>query len=368
MKFGIFLQHYFPYGGLQRDAVRLAKAALEEGDTPVLIVSTWEGPKPNGIQIVELRAGGKSNHAKARNFAKACEDTYAKYNLDTAICFSRVPGTPFHFCGDPCYKERFVRTKPQFLKFLPRYRYLLEAENALFGETSNTHVFYLAESETPAYKKYYPLEESRFTLLPPWLKRPKHFDSSLTELKSRQCSELGIPVDSELLLFVGSDFHRKGLDRAIEALAGMKSRPNLHLVACGQDNPQKFEALAKELNIAERVHIIGPRDDIPEWMAISDLLIHPARQETAGMVLLEALTYKLPVLCTENCGYAAAVEEAGCSPVPHNISTNNLSIHISMRVPASQETSDRIEAWLSTHANFKTANSILDLMRLSSPS
>ena len=362
MKFGIFLQHYFPYGGLQRDAVRLAEAAAQAGDTPVMIVSTWEGPKPAGFQIIELASGGSSNHRKAERFANDCQSMYQQEQLDTAICFSRVPGTPFHFCGDPCFKEKFTRTKANFNKLLPRYRFLLKNEEDLFGSESRTHIFYLAASEIPAYRDFYPLDESRYTLLPPWLKRPKQFDQSKGHIKDVLTDELGIADDSTLLLFVGSDFQRKGLDRAIDALAELKDS-STHLVACGKCSPDAYLHQAKQLGIEKQVHILGPRDDISEWMFISDLLVHPARQETAGMVLLEALTYGLPVLCTENCGYAAIVKETGCASINSGASSSDISNKVQTFIKSTRSLCSSIQEWTQLTNRYTTAEIIMTQLR-----
>jgi len=362
MKFGIFLQHYFPYGGLQRDAVRLAKAAVEKGDTPLIVVSTWEGPRFDEFQIIELNSGGTSNHSKAERFASDCQAVYQQEHLDTAICFSRVPNTPFHFCGDPCFQEKFVRTKASFNKLLPRYRFFLKNEEELFGAQSTTHIFYLAESEIPAYTDVYSLVESRYTLLPPWLKPPKKFSQSKGELKKKLTNELGIAHDATLLLFVGSDFRRKGLDRAIEALSELKNNA-VHLVACGDSSPEAPYKQSQKLGLEKHVHILGPRDDIPEWMFSSDLLIHPARQETAGMVLIEALTYGLPVLCTENCGYSQTVNEAGCSPLASLAEPKDIAGAIRLKLEENQYLAESIKKWVNQENRYATAQIILNKMK-----
>jgi UDP-glucose:(heptosyl)LPS alpha-1,3-glucosyltransferase len=36
------------------------------------------------------------------------------------------------------------------------------------------------------------------------------------------------------------------------------------------------------------VHFLGGRGDVPEWLLASDVLVHPAYSESAGMILLEA--------------------------------------------------------------------------------
>jgi len=362
MKLAIFLQHYFPYGGLQRDAVRLAQAALDTGDTPHLIVSTWDGPKPKGFDITELNSGGQSNHRKSANFARDCQQLLKSGDFDTSICFSRVPGSAFQFCGDPCFADRFKRTKPSILRWLPRYKYLLEQEAAIFDGKSSTHLFFLAESEIPAYKDHYDMAPSKITVLPPWLKKPEIFNSSRTVIKQEVLELLKLPKESELLLFVGSDFHRKGLDRAIKALASIQKK-NFHLVVCGQCKSDAFETISTQLEISEQVHFLGPRDDIPRLMPSASFLIHPARQETAGMVLLEALTYGLPVLCTENCGYSTHVHEAGCPLLSSNPSTEEISKTILSILPQIEDLHHKTLAWSSKPERYNTAELLLRTMR-----
>jgi len=362
MKFGIFLQHYFPYGGLQRDAVRLAEAAAQAGDTPVMIVSTWEGPKPAGFQIIELASGGSSNHRKAERFANDCQSMYQQEQLDTAICFSRVPGTPFHFCGDSCYKDRFLATKNLICKFLPRYKYLLENEQLLFGSLSSTHIFFLAASEIPAYQKLYSPAESKFTLLPPWIDTPPQQKLSKQELKAQLLKQLQLPTDSILLLFVGSNFHLKGLDIIIESLAHIENK-RVSLIACGQDSPTEYLKLAEQHKVSGRVRIPGPSDNIADWMRSADLLVHPARLEAAGMVLVEALANELPVICSSNCGYSAVVENAGNIIIRPKSSPQELSQSILKALDKLPKLKKNIQEWSQSTAHTNTAEVILTKIR-----
>jgi UDP-glucose:(heptosyl)LPS alpha-1,3-glucosyltransferase len=58
------------------------------------------------------------------------------------------------------------------------------------------------------------------------------------------------------------------------------------------------------------VQVLGGRDDIPQLMQACDWLVHPARRELAGHVLLEAMACGLPVITTEVCGYAPHIAKA----------------------------------------------------------
>ena len=48
------------------------------------------------------------------------------------------------------------------------------------------------------------------------------------------------------------------------------------------------------------------------------LLVHPARKEAGGLVLLEALSQGLPVIASEECGYAQYVAEAKAGEIVPN--------------------------------------------------
>src|SRR5690606_19153019 len=117
--------------------------------------------------------------------------------------------------------------------------------------------------------------------------------------------------DAWVMLMVGSDFRRKGLARSIRALAALphKLRQRAHLWVAGQDNPRRFLKLAQALGVAERVIILGARDDVPQLLWAADVFLHPAHSEAAGAVLLEAMIAGLPVITTEVCGYAHYVKQ-----------------------------------------------------------
>ena len=68
------------------------------------------------------------------------------------------------------------------------------------------------------------------------------------------------------------------------------------------------------------------RDDIPRFLMGADLLVHPAYVENTGTVLLEAMVAGLPVVATDNCGYAPYIEEAQAGrliPSPYQQETFN---------------------------------------------
>jgi len=85
----------------------------------------------------------------------------------------------------------------------------------------------------------------------------------------------------------------------------------------------------QRLGIADIVSLFPGRDDIPRFLQGADLLLHPARHENTGTIIVEAIVAGLPVLTTATCGYAFHVEaaEAGrvvASPFRQSVLDNTL--------------------------------------------
>jgi UDP-glucose:(heptosyl)LPS alpha-1,3-glucosyltransferase len=57
--------------------------------------------------------------------------------------------------------------------------------------------------------------------------------------------------------------------------------------------------------------IFSGRDDVPRFLLGADIMLHPAYLESGGIVLLEALVAGLPVIATDNCGFAPFIDKAG---------------------------------------------------------
>ena len=115
----------------------------------------------------------------------------------------------------------------------------------------------------------------------------------------------GIPADCPVVLYVGQIGMRKGIDVLVESFnLLLETVPKAHLLIVGQRHSQKQEAIDYERdalqasNKSGQVHWLGRRSDVPELMAASDVLLHPARQEPLGRVLLEAAASGLPIVTT----------------------------------------------------------------------
>jgi glycosyltransferase involved in cell wall biosynthesis len=89
------------------------------------------------------------------------------------------------------------------------------------------------------------------------------------------------------------------LIRAMARLRDQGLASELWLIGEGSHRPQ-LEALIAELQLEDRVHLLGSRRDIPELLAQLDLFVFSARpDEGFGIALAEAMAAGVPIVATD---------------------------------------------------------------------
>ena len=317
MKLAFCLFKYFPYSGLARDFLRILKECRIRGHELHVYVSEWEGDHPEGIKINVLSVLPLANHTQNASFYNQFKHKVANIDFDAIIGFNKMPGLDMYYGADYCYIARAVPRYGPLYRLTPRYYNFYSFERAVFDVRSSTTILSLSEREKGVYQQHYGTPENRFELLPPTLDIGRKLDRDPVIVRQEKRKELGIVKNENLLLFIGSGFKTKGLDRAITALASLPKdiKDNTRLLVVGQDSESNFMRLAAKLELSDRVSFMGGRDDILEIMTAGDLLIHPAYNETAGTVLIEAIAAGLPVLATDVCGFAPHIIKANAGMV-----------------------------------------------------
>ncbi len=125
--------------------------------------------------------------------------------------------------------------------------------------------------------------------------------------------ELGISPQTPLIGTIGQIGLRKGQDILLQAARLIADRaPTAQYLIVGQRCSEKDESLCFERrlheelgeNLVGRVHFLGVRNDIEQLLNELTLLVHPARQEPLGRVLLEAAASGCAIVATDVGGTA----------------------------------------------------------------
>ncbi|MAZ87940.1 MAG: glucosyltransferase I RfaG [Cellvibrionaceae bacterium] len=309
---GFCLYKYFPFGGLQRDLVRIAESCHKRGARIRVYTFAWQGELPDWIELCLVPKKGWSSQSKNRHFTQWINEHRQTHPIDLLIGFNKMPGLDVYYAADGCYEARVTELYGDFYRLGGRYKHFSRYERDVFSSQSATQVLMISQLQIPIFKRFYQTPDERLHLLPPGIARDRIAPPNSVELRREFRREFGIADDEYLLLMVGSGFKTKGVDRALDALAALpaKQRNKTLLYVIGQDNPRGILKQAKRLGVEAQFQVFSGRDDIPRFMQGADLLIHPARHENTGTVLIEALVAGLPVLVTDVCGYAHYVKDA----------------------------------------------------------
>ena len=316
MRLAFALYKYFPYGGLARDFVRIANICLKRGYSLDVYVMEWHGKHVPEYKTQVLACKGWSNHAKVADFHQQFAEKLAQESYDVVIGFNKIPNLDVYYAADPCYIDRFS-DKSSFNKLNPRYRFYAGVEEAVFGLNSSTVCLMISDVQTELFKMHYHTPNDRLVMLPPGIdanrRRPLNADSRRAAFRR----QLEISEQDFIVLVVGTGFKTKGVDRAISALTSLPDQlaSKTHLLVVGEDDLPSYERLANEQGVGERVHLMGGRSDVPDFLLSADILLHPARKENTGTVILEAMVAGLPMLVTDVCGYAKYVAQSGAGVV-----------------------------------------------------
>lgn len=113
----------------------------------------------------------------------------------------------------------------------------------------------------------------------------------------------GFLPDDLVVLFVGSEFRRKGLDGLIRALG-----PGMRLLVVGRgDDLAYHHGLVKQCGLEEQVRFVGLASEMFSYYAAADVVVLPSRSEAFGMSILEGMACGLPVIVSTNSGVASLI-------------------------------------------------------------
>lgn len=132
MKIAFCLYKYFPFGGLQRDFLRIALECQARGHQIRVYTMSWEGDRPVGFEIILVPIQGSTNHRRNMEFHKWVSSHLKMYPVDRVVGFNKMPDLDFYYAADVCYAEKVEQEKGFFYKLTARYKHYLQFEKAVF--------------------------------------------------------------------------------------------------------------------------------------------------------------------------------------------------------------------------------------------
>jgi len=307
LRLAIVRQKYTPFGGAERFVER-ALAALATRDVEITLVTRRWPANVNPLikpLIVDPPYIGRT--MRDARFAHAACNALGKLPGILVQSHERIPCCDIYRAGDGVHavwvEERMSGASAAervALSASAYHRYVLGAEKRLFESPRLKQVICISRMVQDEIHERFGLPRERLPVIynaidgevwNPWLAR--HRD----EIRARY----GIARDACVFLIVGSEYARKGVGRAIEALAQVPAPA--HLVVVGKDrHPSRYVSLAHHVRVAERVTFAGPQTDPRPFYGSADAFVLPTLYDALSNAVLEALACGLPVVTSDRCG------------------------------------------------------------------
>ncbi|WP_249310525.1 glycosyltransferase [Congzhengia minquanensis] len=118
---------------------------------------------------------------------------------------------------------------------------------------------------------------------------------STSVYKKNKCDALGIPYDKTIFISVGELEKRKNHETTIQAFAKADMQDAI-LIICGVgSHEEKLRQMILNMNLLNKVYLLGYRHDIAELLSISDVFVFSTFQEGLSVALMEAMSNE--ILC-----------------------------------------------------------------------
>jgi glycosyltransferase involved in cell wall biosynthesis len=126
--------------------------------------------------------------------------------------------------------------------------------------------------------------------------------NSEARLARRSVSRQSLKLDDSdfVVLLIGNDWKKKGLDQLLRALAIIEIP--IQLLVVGKDDPGLYRPALRQLRLEDRARFLAPTADVLSFYAAADAYVAPSLEDAFGLPILEAMACGLPVIASVQAG------------------------------------------------------------------
>jgi UDP-glucose:(heptosyl)LPS alpha-1,3-glucosyltransferase len=297
-------------GGTERDLYRSAEGLRDLGHEVHLFCAEFGVEPP--AQTFHHKLAGPPAGRTARLWATAllARGIMEGSGCDVVIGFGRFLRQDIVRSGGGTHRgflERLAqaggarRRAWQFLS--PYHRSVLALERRQFAAGAFRRIIAVSQEVKRDIIEHYGVPAERISVLYNGVDTARFQPSVCRRYRREVRAQWHIPDNAPVVLFAGSGFRRKGLDR----LLAVWKRPALrdvYLLVVGEDGAlERYRGRAASI-AGERIILTGHQDDIERFYGAADVLALPSIQEAFGNVVLEGLACGLPVVVARGAGAA----------------------------------------------------------------
>ena len=302
-------------GGTERDLFQTAEGLRELGHEVHLFCSEFDIAAPSGVISHRVPTLTLGRSVQLWSSALATQKRIKDRRYDAVVSFGRFFAADVVRCGGGTHRG-FLRRMGNEGGALRRlwhtmsvyHRSVLAIEKRQFESARMKKIIAVSAGVKQDILANYAVAPDKITVLYNGVDS-RRFHPQRHQYRQPVRERWKIPLEAPVVLFVGSGFRRKGLDRLISLWASKKLTSCYLLVVGADARMERYRAWADRL-APGRIVFAGRQDEIENYYAAADLIALMSIQEAFGNVVLEALAAGLPVLVNREVGAAELLKGA----------------------------------------------------------
>ncbi|UCG11365.1 MAG: glycosyltransferase family 4 protein [Deltaproteobacteria bacterium] len=306
LKIAVLIRRFVTTGGAERYAVEVARRLAVKHDVHVF-AQEWELDGNENIVFHEI----PKFFTKPRFLNQLIFSYFTRRAVDESfdIVHTHERVTSFDVLTVHCHCFRSILTERggfwgQMWTWLsvsisPRKMAYLWLEKRQFSHHQERMLVAVSENIKRDVQTYYPLPDEYFGIAYPGVDLVRIENTEDENRRKILRTELGLGEDDVVILFVGTEFKRKGLDALLQGFARL-DRSDMKLIIAGGGEQKDYIKMASGLNIEQDVIFLGLVKEMTEIYVISDIYVLPTLCDPAGMAPLEAMSLGVPTIMSSS--------------------------------------------------------------------
>jgi UDP-glucose:(heptosyl)LPS alpha-1,3-glucosyltransferase len=295
LKIAILVRRFITTGGAERYAVEVTRRLAKNHNVHVF-AQEWSSDEKTGVTFHKIpKFLGKPSFLNQLLFSYFTR-RFLDGSFDIIHSHERVTQFDVLTIHCPCYRGFITDQKKLWGKMKvwlsvatsPRHLAYLWLEKKQFIYRKKRLLIAVSDNVKRDVQTNYDLPDECFRLAYPGVNADEFSAATTSRYRNQQRSQLGISKDAVVILFVGTEFKRKGLDTLLKAYS-LLSTSNTRMLVAGGGSPRTYIQLAQKLGIADSVTFLGLVADVKPLYAISDIYVLPTLSDPSPMAPIEAM-------------------------------------------------------------------------------
>jgi UDP-glucose:(heptosyl)LPS alpha-1,3-glucosyltransferase len=298
------------HGGTERDLFRTAEGLRDLGHDVHLFCGEFRVGAPVGVTPQRIPLFRLGRTARLLSMALGAPKLIAQASCDLVLTFDRVPDCDVLRCGGGTHRGFLNRLAGEggalarlWPNISPYHRTLLALEKRQFNSKRLKKIIAVSAEVKRDIMANYGVASDKISVLYNGVDERRFHPETRARSGQALRARWNIPPDAPLVLFVGSGFRRKGLDRLLSIWNSPKLA-HAYLLIVGSDARQGRYRSWADAVAPGRIVFAGRQDEIEKYYGAADVVALPSLQEAFGNVVVEALASGLPVLVSRAVGAA----------------------------------------------------------------